>query len=76
MATIEISDLRPAGSELFLDSESYLNEVTNEEMNNLSGGDVTWGKGWFTVRNTKRHQQVIVVVQELTASDSSLDLVG
>ena len=38
MATIKISDLHSAGSELFIDSESYLNELTNEELNTAHGG--------------------------------------
>ena len=38
MATIKISDLHSAGSELFMDSESYLNELTHEEMNMTHGG--------------------------------------
>lgn len=38
MAAIKISDLAPAGSELFMDSESYLNELTNDEINMVSGG--------------------------------------
>ena len=32
MANIDISDLSPAGADLFLDSESYLNDVTEGEM--------------------------------------------
>ncbi len=43
MATITISDLRPAGSELFLDSESYLNNLTESEMEELLGG------GWYVI---------------------------
>ena len=34
MANINISDLRPAGADLFLDSESYLNDLTEGEMTN------------------------------------------
>ncbi|MBC1236968.1 hypothetical protein VF14_33345 [Nostoc linckia z18] len=32
MATIKIHDLSPAGSDLFQDSESFLNELTDEEL--------------------------------------------
>ena len=32
MGNINISDLRPAGADLFLDSESYLNDLTEGEM--------------------------------------------
>ena len=46
MANINISDLSPAGADLFLDSESYLNDLTEGEMVNTLGG------GWigFTIR--------------------------
>ena len=37
MANINISDLRPAGADLFLDSESYLNDLTEGEMINIGG---------------------------------------
>ena len=44
MATIKICDLHTAGSELLLDSESYLNELTHEEgLGVLGGGGVTFG---------------------------------
>ena len=39
MANINISDLRPAGADLFLDSESYLNDLTEGEML-VSGGQL------------------------------------
>ena len=38
MANISISDLRPAGADLFLDSESYLNDLTEQEMMGTLGG--------------------------------------
>ena len=38
MANINISDLCPAGADLFLDSESYLNDLTEGEMTNTLGG--------------------------------------
>lgn len=38
MASIKINELRPAGSELFQDSESFLNELTNEELGTVEGG--------------------------------------
>ncbi|MEH2072416.1 MAG: hypothetical protein V7K47_30420 [Nostoc sp.] len=55
MATIKIHDLSPAGSELFQDSESFLNELTDEELT-VHGGlraasititvTVTWTWTW------------------------------
>jgi len=38
MAIIKISELRPAGSELFQDSESFLNELTEREVGGIEGG--------------------------------------
>lgn len=38
MATIKISELHPAGSELFQDSESFLNELTEQEIGGVQGG--------------------------------------
>lgn len=38
MASITISELRPAGSELFQDSESFLDELTDREMLGIAGG--------------------------------------
>lgn len=39
MAFLNISELRPAGSELFQDSESYLNELNEQEISATIGGD-------------------------------------
>ena len=49
MATIKISDLHTAGFELLLDSESYLNELTNEEGLGVLGGFgfTVGGQKWF-----------------------------
>ncbi|BAZ01079.1 hypothetical protein NIES37_50770 [Tolypothrix tenuis PCC 7101] len=38
MSNIKISEILPAGSELFQDSESFLNELTNEEILDTKGG--------------------------------------
>jgi hypothetical protein len=52
MGNINISDLRPAGADLFLDSESYLNDLTEREMTNTNGGgkirvEYLWGYFYF-----------------------------
>ncbi|OUL37311.1 hypothetical protein BV372_02630 [Nostoc sp. T09] len=41
MAVIKISELRPVGSELFQDSESFLNELNEKEALSLVGGAFT-----------------------------------
>jgi hypothetical protein len=38
MASITLSELRPVGSDLFQDSESYLNELGDREVNSVVGG--------------------------------------
>jgi hypothetical protein len=38
MATIAISDLRPAGYDLFSDSESFLSNLSEEELDMQGGG--------------------------------------
>jgi hypothetical protein len=38
MANITISDLRPAGSEFFLGSETYLSEIGDSEVDTINGG--------------------------------------
>lgn len=38
MANIAISDLCPIGSNLFQDSESFLNELSDVEINSTHGG--------------------------------------
>lgn len=39
MATIAISNLHPTGSVLFLDAESFLSELADEEANLTYGGE-------------------------------------
>ncbi len=38
MASIKISDLRPSGFDLFEDSESFLEELNDENMGIINGG--------------------------------------
>ena len=38
MANIEINELKPAGVELFDDSESFMDEMSNSELDNINGG--------------------------------------
>lgn len=41
MANIEIDNLHPAGSELFQDSESFLNDLSDREVCGIKGGLLT-----------------------------------
>ena len=47
MASIQINNLQPAGSDLFNDSESFLAELAHEDLNIVSGG---WN--FMTITNT------------------------
>ena len=38
MASIQISNLYPVGSELFKDSESFMNELVDNELSSINGG--------------------------------------
>ncbi|MBW4641948.1 MAG: hypothetical protein KME23_02830 [Goleter apudmare HA4340-LM2] len=38
MAKIKVSDIKPTGADLFDDSESFLSEVSNDELENAIGG--------------------------------------
>lgn len=38
MASIKISNLYPAGSELFKDSENFMTELVDSELGNINGG--------------------------------------
>ena len=38
MASIKISDLQPAGSDFFNDSETFMSELTDSELVNTQGG--------------------------------------
>jgi hypothetical protein len=49
MASITISDLRPAGTDLFRDSESFLHELTEQEVGNVLGLGPWWVKIAWTV---------------------------
>lgn len=44
MATISIKELRPAGSTFFSDSESFLNELSDDVLTDVNGGGTP---GWI-----------------------------
>lgn len=47
MASIKVTELRPAGSELFQDSESFLNELSDSQIDHVVGGSRRRGGGNF-----------------------------
>ncbi|NEO45549.1 MAG: hypothetical protein F6K55_16035 [Moorea sp. SIO4A3] len=56
MSSIKIAELRPAGSELFQDSESFLNELSDgQEMDMVLGG----GR-WRRRRRGRRGPRLVV----------------
>ena len=49
MANIIISDLEPAGANLFRDSESFLDELTEQEVGDVLGGRQKWSFLWTAI---------------------------
>ncbi|ACK66684.1 conserved hypothetical protein [Rippkaea orientalis PCC 8801] len=43
MANIAISNLYPAGTDLFVDSESFMAELTDDQLNETHGGAFWFG---------------------------------
>jgi hypothetical protein len=39
MAKIKVNDIKPIGTELFDDSESFMNELRNDELEQAMGGN-------------------------------------
>ena len=55
MANITISELRPAGADLFSDSEIYLTDLNDE---------VVWllGQGWYVGLSYKWHDKGLSII--------------
>ena len=51
MTNINISDLGPARTDLFLDSESYINDLTEGEMMNKIVGGFWWRRPHTIINN-------------------------
>lgn len=45
MSCLKISELRPAGVELFQDTESFLDELSQPDLDGISGGFLSFCKG-------------------------------
>jgi hypothetical protein len=68
MATIKICDLHPTGADLFQDSENYLNELTDEELDLTQGGKtgsvvITIASKWsviFSIGISHRYSEELV----------------
>jgi hypothetical protein len=52
MTTIKIDNLNSVGSEFFQDDESYLNELTNEELDAINGLWGHWSIAFTTFTKT------------------------
>lgn len=47
MASIKISNLYPAGSELFKDSENFMTELVDSELGSINGGiGIVYNSPW------------------------------
>ncbi|NEO41860.1 MAG: hypothetical protein F6J90_38280 [Moorea sp. SIOASIH] len=42
MANIKVKDIKPTGADLFNDSESFMNELSNDELEQAMGGLVLY----------------------------------
>ncbi|QFS50153.1 hypothetical protein [Nostoc sphaeroides] len=67
MASIRISELRPAGSELFQDSESFLTDLGAQEMGITGGASVVGG---ISVTVTQTVTQTATQTQTQTATQT------
>ena len=61
MANINISDLGPARTDLFLDSESYINDLTEGEMMNKIVG----GFGWWYPQNIINNIDITIINNDI-----------
>lgn len=42
MAKLKINDIKPTGTELFVDSESFMNELMNDELGQVIAGRIIY----------------------------------
>ncbi|AOX00280.1 hypothetical protein BJP34_13175 [Moorena producens PAL-8-15-08-1] len=42
MAKIKVKDIKPTGADLFNDSESFMNELSNDELEQAMGGRILY----------------------------------
>ena len=61
MTNINISDLGPARTDLFLDSESYINDLTEGEMMNKIVG----GFGWWYPQNIINNIDITIINNDI-----------
>jgi hypothetical protein len=54
MTTIQINTLKPAGSDLFADQESYLKELSDAELNQSMGGSLGRVLDWLSISSDLR----------------------
>ena len=65
MATIKLSELCPAGSELLQDSESFLTELSDLELENVVGGDKVVVDGVFVIVEPKQPLILAPIIKTL-----------
>ncbi|MEQ8997694.1 MAG: hypothetical protein RID53_14470 [Coleofasciculus sp. B1-GNL1-01] len=66
MATIQIHNLTPAGSELFSDSESYLSELSDNELAEAYGGKTWMAKTFISSPKCAVASAVITLISVAT----------
>ncbi|MEH1909626.1 MAG: hypothetical protein V7L05_05490 [Nostoc sp.] len=66
MASIKISELRPVGSELFQDSESFLQELGAQEMGITGGFTIA-----NSIANTAANSSVVVATRNANSVNAN-----
>jgi len=69
MANIKISELNAAGSELFNDSESFLNELTDVTSMSVYGGNGGYGGSQITSKAASFLTNIVGAFANLAALD-------
>jgi hypothetical protein len=79
MSTISISDLKPSGLDLFSDSENYLDEISENEFTNITGGStpVCLSIGArISAASSYRCYQSIVAISGATVNKNTAQKIG
>lgn len=72
MASIQILSLYPAGSELFRDSESFMTEITDDELSNVNGGN--WKLTYLVVPPIQPYPTLSKLLKALTLQRHSQNI--
>jgi hypothetical protein len=74
MATIKINELNPAGSDLFNDSESFMSDLTDEQVNSTRGGCLAGVAAAFTTLISSTPVCGVVAVADTALSTAAISV--